>query len=314
MPSYQPQPTWTGQDFYSAHALGGDPMLYQNAISHVSSGVGGFGKHEAKMMHSRAYGGLGEISHMPPQEVGAAAAYEGYRQVKYGNNMYQFLYSDYERQREALRGLAVGEVVRLWQETGRGLDQYGLQVACDAAVATAYHIVSQREMEESQGLGVGYGAGSYRDRRNSFAAFPTPGYAGSGGYGGGSVFGGTSTLGGGSPLMSPIGMGAQPIPVPGSPYAAMGGGFPFGGGVGSIGGYPSSYGGHVGSYGSYGSHGTPGYDVGGLRQVGYPLGGYASLPGSPQTIIIPPPEGRRHRHRHHHHHHHRRHRSHDRYS
>jgi hypothetical protein len=46
---------------------------------------------------------------MLPQEVGAAAAYEAYRQIKYGSNMYQFLYSDYERQREALRGLAVAE-------------------------------------------------------------------------------------------------------------------------------------------------------------------------------------------------------------
>lgn len=200
----------------------------------------------------------------------------------------------------------------MWQDTGRAHDQYGLQVACDAAASTAYNIVSQRELEESQGFGVGFGAGSYRDRRSSFGAFPTSGYAGSGGYGGGgSVFGGTSTLGGGSPLMSPIGMGALPIPVPGSPYAAMGGGVPYAGSMGSFGGLPSSYGGHVGSYGGYGS---PGYDVGGL-QVGYPmsgLGGYASVPSSPQTIIIPPPEGRRHRHRHHHHHH-RRHRSHDRY-
>jgi hypothetical protein len=197
-----------------------------------------------------------------------------------------------------------------------------LQVACDAAAATAYHIVSQREIEESQGgFGVGYGSGSYRDRRNSFAAFPTSGYAGSGGYGGGggggSVYGGGSNYGGGSPLMShsPMHMGSQPIAVPGSPYAAMGGGVPYAGSMGSFGGHhPSSYGGFVGSHGSYGS---PGYDVGGLHhQVGYPmsgLGGYASLPSSPQTIIIPPPEGR-HRHRHRHHHHHRRHRSHDRYS
>jgi hypothetical protein len=46
---------------------------------------------------------------MQPQEVGAAAAYEAYRQIKYGSSMYQFLYSDYERQREALRALAIAE-------------------------------------------------------------------------------------------------------------------------------------------------------------------------------------------------------------
>lgn len=51
----------------------------------------------------------GDIMRMPPQEVGAAAAYEAHRQIKYGTNMYQFLYSDYERQREALRGMAIAE-------------------------------------------------------------------------------------------------------------------------------------------------------------------------------------------------------------
>jgi len=315
MPSYQPQPSWTGQDFYSAHALGGDPLLYQDTISRFSSGMGGFGKHEAKMWHLRAYGGLGEVTHMPPQEVGAAAAYEAYRQIKYGTSMYQFLYSDYERQREALRGLAIAEIVRLWQDTGRGHDQYGMQVACDAAAATAYQIVSQREMEEGgmgMGMGMGgYGGGSYRDRRNSFAS---PGYASSGGYGGGSVYGG------GSPLM-----GSSPISVPGSPYGHhMGGGVPYAGSMGSVGGYPGSYssspygGGYVGSYPQYG---TPGYDVGGLQLGGgYPMGGmggmggYGSLPGSPSTIVIPPPsEGRRHHRHRSHHRSHRRHRSHERY-
>ncbi|KAH9032642.1 hypothetical protein EDB84DRAFT_1561913 [Lactarius hengduanensis] len=298
MPSYQPQSTWTGQDFYSAHALGGDPMLYQNTISRATSG-GGVGKHEAKIWHHRAYGGLGEVTHMLPQEVGAAAAYEAYRQVKYGSGMYQFLHGDYERQQEALRGLAIAEVVRLWQDTGRGMDQYGQQVACDAAAATAYHIVSQRESEESQGLG--FGSGSYRDRRNSFGAFPTQGYASSGGYGTGSVYGGASPL-----------MGASPIPVPGSPYSTMGGGVPFGS-MGSVGGgLASPYGGHVGQYGTYGS--PHGYDVGGLQAAGgYPMS-YPGLSTSPTIVIPPPPSEGRHRHRHRHHsHHHRRHRSHDRY-
>ena len=50
---------------------------------------------------------------MLPQEVGPAAAYEAYRQLKYGSGMYQFLYGDYERQREALRGLAIAEGMTL---------------------------------------------------------------------------------------------------------------------------------------------------------------------------------------------------------
>lgn len=44
-------------------------------------------------------------------EIGAAAAYEAYRQLKYGHNVYSFLYSDFERQREALRALAIAEGV-----------------------------------------------------------------------------------------------------------------------------------------------------------------------------------------------------------
>ena len=48
---------------------------------------------------------------MMPMEIGAAAAYEAYRQIKYGHNVYSFLYSDFERQREALRALAVAEGV-----------------------------------------------------------------------------------------------------------------------------------------------------------------------------------------------------------
>lgn len=50
---------------------------------------------------------------MMPQEVGAAAAYEAYRQIKYGSSMYQFLYGDYDRHREALRALAIAEGMML---------------------------------------------------------------------------------------------------------------------------------------------------------------------------------------------------------
>jgi hypothetical protein len=46
---------------------------------------------------------------MMPQEIGIAAAYEAYRQIKYSTNVYHQLYTDYERQREAMRGLAIAE-------------------------------------------------------------------------------------------------------------------------------------------------------------------------------------------------------------
>ena len=48
---------------------------------------------------------------MMPQEIGAAAAYEAYRQIKYGTNVYSFLYDDYDRQHEALRAMAIAEGV-----------------------------------------------------------------------------------------------------------------------------------------------------------------------------------------------------------
>jgi hypothetical protein len=46
---------------------------------------------------------------MMPEEIGAAAAYEAYREMKYSPNMYNFLYTDVERHREALRGMAIAE-------------------------------------------------------------------------------------------------------------------------------------------------------------------------------------------------------------
>ncbi len=50
---------------------------------------------------------------MMPQEVGFAAAYEAYRQMKYSTNVYDNVYTDYERQHEAMRALAIAEGVSL---------------------------------------------------------------------------------------------------------------------------------------------------------------------------------------------------------
>jgi len=170
------------------------------------------------------------------------------------------------------------------------------------------------------------GAGSYRDRRNSFHSYGAPNYAGSIGYAGsgyagsgyagsgyaGSGYAGSGYAGngyagsnvGGSPLLvggnipsSP--MAGGPMPIPGSSYS------PYGYPNNTVGvGMPMSYSGHAGSYG------TPGYDYLGLQVAN--MGGYASLPGTPATVIVSPDDHHR-RHRHRHHRHHRRHRSHDRY-
>ena len=269
-----------------------------------------------------------------PQEVGIAAAYEAYRQIKYSTNVYQNLYTDYERQREAMRALAIAEGMslsrliplsltthvvttlskaqRLWYDTGRAMDQYGIQMACDSAAATASRIATERELEEGQGYGMGLGAGSFRDRRSSFGGYAGSGYAGSG-YAG-SSYGGGSVYGGASPLQMAGNLPGTPIVsspmLPGSPIS-MGGGY-----AGSV-GLPASYGGgYAGSYGGgYAGYGTPGHEYLGLPNTGYPMGGY-SAPGTPAAgaIVIHQPEGHHRRHsRRHRHHSHRRHRSHDRY-
>jgi hypothetical protein len=216
------------------------------------------------------------------------------------------------------RGDHLIKAQRLWYDTGRAMDQYGIQMACDAAAATAARIATEREMEEGQGQGygmgmggmggMGLGAGSFRDRRNSMGAHSASGFPGSA-YAG-SAYGGGSTYGGGSPLQMGGGlpgtpMVPSPIPIPGSPLSAMGGGYP----GSSVGGYPGSFGGgYPGSYGGYDQLSVPG--------AGYPIGGY-SAPGTPASgmMVIHQPESHHHRRRSRsrHHHHHRRHRSHDRY-
>jgi hypothetical protein len=50
---------------------------------------------------------------MMPQEIGFAATYEAYRQFKYSTSVYNNLYTDYERQRDALRALAIAEGMSL---------------------------------------------------------------------------------------------------------------------------------------------------------------------------------------------------------
>lgn len=218
------------------------------------------------------------------------------------------------------RGDHLIKAQRLWYDTGRA-DQYGIQVACDAAAATASRIATGRELEEGQGYGMGLGG---RDRRNSFGAYSASGYGGSGyagsgyagsgyagsGYAGsgyaGSGYGGGSVYGGASPLQIAGTLPGSPIvPSPMLPGSPLGGGVSYAGSAG----LPASYGGYAGSYG------TPGYEHLGLPNAGYPIGGY-SAPGTPApgAIIIHQPEGHHRRHsRRHSRHSHRRHRSHDRY-
>lgn len=129
----------------------------------MRSGAQGVGFHEARHWHRRAYGGLVDLSQIAPNELGAAAGYEAYRSWIHNSSMYEPLMPDDERQREAMVALAVAEglssppyqihhssftdhlgtVTRLWHSSGRRLDRYGLQVASEAAAATASIIMGQ---------------------------------------------------------------------------------------------------------------------------------------------------------------------------
>ncbi|KAF9264224.1 hypothetical protein L218DRAFT_257198 [Marasmius fiardii PR-910] len=142
VPTFHPQSSWGGVDFYRAHAPSSDISLFNHAWNRVrdyhhdydSLGVG---VNEARHWHSRAYGGMGDLGQMLPQEVGHAAAYEAYRTWIHNTSMYEPLSGDRERQREGMIGLAVAEAARLLQYSPRGMDPYTRQEAAEAAAATA---------------------------------------------------------------------------------------------------------------------------------------------------------------------------------
>ncbi|EFI28189.1 hypothetical protein CC1G_14216 [Coprinopsis cinerea okayama7 len=155
-PAFQPQPTWGGLDFYRAHAPSNynDPSLFNHAWDRVrqfdaaTAGGLGVGIHEAKHWHRRAYGGMPELAHLGPAEVGHAAAYEAYRNWVRNQSMYDTLGPDIERQREGLIGLAVAEAGRLLSFAGRSMDHYARSAASDAAAHTASYIFYQRRRDD----------------------------------------------------------------------------------------------------------------------------------------------------------------------
>lgn len=116
-PAFQPQPGWGGLDFFRAYSGLNDPSIYNYGLNRAQglfgqpvNTMGGPSMLEAKVLHRRAYGGLGDIMVMAPMEIGAAAAYEVWRNWRYNYGILaQPLSGDTESQREALVGLAIGE-------------------------------------------------------------------------------------------------------------------------------------------------------------------------------------------------------------
>lgn len=100
---------------------------------------------------------------MSPEEIGHAAAYEAYRTWIHNKYMYEQISGDFERQREALTGLAVAEGEHTWPlrfliakhfsfysasrllsfSSSRAMDQYARLTATEAAAHTASYIFYQ---------------------------------------------------------------------------------------------------------------------------------------------------------------------------
>ncbi|TDL26040.1 hypothetical protein BD410DRAFT_784063 [Rickenella mellea] len=354
VPSYQPQPSWHAQDYYRAHAGNYDSSIFDYAwgkVKNFVSGGGGVRKEEARYFHRRIYGGLVDLRQMLPSDIGAAAAYEAWRNWKHHYGIYgQPLSDDRERQREALIGLAIAEASKLWSYTGRHTDRYGSMESSEAAAATASRIFRESREYGGYGYSNNYDYAPITHRRSSSSlrhrsrsrSRPRSGYYDEGTMSHGSDYGGysrprtrsfsgvtqpipiqspmmgSSYGGGGYPSSYTYGGGMSPG-YAGSGYAGSaygGGGSPYGGGFGGgFGGGGSAYGGSGSAYGgggsAYGGYGGGGY----TQQPQYASSQYGASPNAGAIVIATPGSSRLRRHSHSSHHsgHHRR-RSHSRSS
>ncbi|KAI1783737.1 hypothetical protein LXA43DRAFT_1045238 [Ganoderma leucocontextum] len=201
MPTFQPQPSWTGLDFFNAHAYNPDPSLYNSVVGGLGSYSGITLDHRsARYWHSIIYSGLAPLTQVLPADVGGAAAYEVYRTWKYNTSLYAPLSADRMIQREGLVAMSIAEATRLWQYTGRAMDVYGQRAACEAAAATASHLADRfLTYAGTTGAAVfppspalsSYGAGAgamLPATGSSYGAYPYAGNAASyGGYSQGAV-------------------------------------------------------------------------------------------------------------------------------
>lgn len=309
-PTFQPQPSWGGMDYFRAHAESPDLSLYQHAWNRVRnySGAGGgdmgVGMNEARHWHRRAYGGLGNATQMLPEEIGHAAAYEAYRTWMHNSSIYEPLSGDAERQREGLIGLAIAEATRLLAYAGRARDGYSRMEASEAAAATGSVIFAQSRGMDMEVMDRGYGS---RSRAGSFSGgyggrSPSPYGGGSPYHGGGSSYPMSSSFdpySGDSGVMFPRrsrshsrsrrhsssshrspaiiipppspGYGASPVPIPGY----------------------GNYGGRVSPYGQTMAAPAPMYAGTSAPSYGY-AGSNVPMTAAPGTLVIP--SSRRHRH------------------
>ncbi|KAJ3481739.1 hypothetical protein NLI96_g7454 [Meripilus lineatus] len=303
VPTFQPTPAWGGWDYYNAHAINPDRSLWHSIYDRVRSftGNGGMSRHRARSWHTRIYSGLVNLGQVLPAEIGAAAAYEAYRNWRHHHSvLYSPLGGRREREREALAGMAVAEATRLWQYSGRSMDTYGLRAALESAALTASRIsyrvmmddrddVMSRRSDSLDDTGSDYSYG-HRHRHSSFSddRLRPP-----------VVVAGAPSMSYGTPLTNtmPITGGVGSVVGAGSVYNGVQSayGVPqtiLPGTVGSVGGvYPGTYNNVAAQYGTLpGAYGqtafTAPYTSGGLLANPYggipATGGYAaSYAGAP---------------------------------
>ncbi|KAI0035870.1 hypothetical protein K488DRAFT_82630 [Vararia minispora EC-137] len=162
---YAPLNTWNGLDYYRAHVMARgatfDPAFYQNVVNRTPIGGSvGLSLYEAEHWHRHAYGGLGELMRMLPVEIGAAAAYEAWRQFRYNMSQYDFLGPSGPR-REALFGLAIAEGKPTYHLIQMYIHRHSwASASAEAAAATITTILSQT-MGPGAGIADGLGGSDY---------------------------------------------------------------------------------------------------------------------------------------------------------
>jgi len=155
-PLFRPQPTWGGLDYYQAHALNPDPIMYHR-IREGRYDTEGVGLHEARHWHRQAYGGFGDIRSLSPRDIGHAAAYEAYR-IWIHNRTISDLRSDGGERREAFIALAVAEVSHIFPTGQVYHERRKFREACETAAATAstiFHTLDEDEFSSGSHLSPG---------------------------------------------------------------------------------------------------------------------------------------------------------------
>jgi len=144
--SYVPQAGWGGMDYYRAHTRWADVEEDDDIFSRIISGVrrwtgnAGSNAEEARESHQRVYAGWIDMRIASPEIIGAAAAYEALRFWETNASLRGPVLDDLEREEDAIMGLAVAEVSKLWGYTGRLWGERGRREAAEEAAATVHRI------------------------------------------------------------------------------------------------------------------------------------------------------------------------------